>query len=263
MIFTTPTFLSFIFAASQGDSLHSLQRVITGAEKCPPQLFETCAQKAPDAIILEGYGITECSPVVSANRIGNSKPGSVGLPVPNVQICIVDVEGGQPVSQGQTGMLLVAGPSIFSGYYKHEGDSPFIELDGQRWYRTGDLVAQDEDGFLYFQGRLKRFLKAGGEMISLPALEDPFVKLYPPDENGPRVAVEGVETDEGRHIVLFTTVDLNLRSASQVLLDAGLRGVMRLDEVKRVESIPVLGTGKTDYKQLRQWVQSDAAFPAI
>ena len=88
-------------------------------------------------------------------------------------------------------------------------------------------------------------------MISLPALEEPFQKRFPPDENGPRVAVEGVETDSGRHIVLFTTFDLALREAAEMLLADGLRGVMRLDEVRRLDAIPVLGTGKTDYTTLR------------
>jgi long-chain-fatty-acid--[acyl-carrier-protein] ligase len=114
------------------------------------------------------------------------------------------------------------------------------------------LVSQDADGFVQFRGRLKRFLKAGGEMISLPALEEPFVQKYPADDKGPKVAVEGIETAEGRHIVLFTTQDLTLREASQVLLDAGMRGVMRLDEVRKIPQIPLLGTGKTDYKELRK-----------
>ncbi|MEM7558213.1 MAG: hypothetical protein AAF394_03750, partial [Planctomycetota bacterium] len=120
------------------------------------------------------------------------------------------------------------------------------------------LVRQDSDGFLHFQGRLKRFLKAGGEMISLPALEEPLSKAFPADENGPKVAVEGVETPDGRHIVLFTTVELSIREASDLLLEAGLRGVMRLDEVQRIDSIPVLGTGKTDYKELRKLVMEAA-----
>lgn len=254
LLFTTPTFLGYILSVCDGDQLYSLQRVITGAEKCPQHIFDQCAIKAPNAVILEGYGITECSPVVSANRIGNARMGTVGLPVPNVEVCIIDIEKGTPVEKGQTGMLLVSGPSIFDGYYKHQGDSPFVELAGKNWYRTGDLVSQDSDGFLHFQGRLKRFLKAGGEMISLPALEDPFVQKYPADENGPRVAVEGIETSDGRQIVLFTTVELSLREASQILLDAGLRGVMRLDEVRKVDRIPVLGTGKTDYKELRKLI---------
>ena len=251
MLFTTPTFLSYIMAACQGDELHSLRKLITGAEKCSEAIFRECERLAPNATILEGYGITECSPVVSANDLSDPRLGTVGRPVKTVEICIVDIDSDQPLPQGETGMLLVAGPSIFSGYYEADGPSPFVEVAGKSWYRTGDLVAQDDDGFLHFKGRLKRFLKAGGEMISLPALEEPFSRVFPPDEDGPRVAVEGVETDDGRHVVLFITHEFTLQQASSLLLEAGLRGVMRLDEVRHIDSIPVLGTGKTDYKVLR------------
>jgi long-chain-fatty-acid--[acyl-carrier-protein] ligase len=133
LLFTTPTFLGYILSVCDGDQLHSLRRIITGAEKCPQHIFEACAKKAPQAVILEGYGITECSPIVTANRIGNSKAGSVGMPVPNVEVCIVDVDTGEPVETGQTGMLLVSGPSIFDGYYQHQGESPFVELNGKHW----------------------------------------------------------------------------------------------------------------------------------
>ena len=191
---------------------------------------------------------------MSANSVQDPRLGTVGRPVKSVEICIVEIESDQPLPQGETGMLLVAGPSIFSGYYEADGPSPFVEVAGKMWYRTGDLVSQDEDGFLHFKGRLKRFLKAGGEMISLPALEEPFSRAFPPGEDGPQVAVEGVETDDGRHIVLFTTREFTLQQASSLLLEAGLRGVMRLDEVRHIELIPVLGTGKTDYKVLRSKV---------
>ena len=207
-------------------------------------------------MILEGYGITECSQVVAANRLAKIKPGSIGLPVRHVEARLVHEETCAAVPQGSTGMLLVRGPSVFGGYHGYDGPSPFVELEGERWYRTGDLVAADADGYLRFQGRLKRFLKAGGEMISLPALEEPFQKRYPADERGPRVAVEGVETEGGRHVVLFTTFELSLREAAGILLDEGLRGVMRLDEVRRLEAIPVLGTGKTDYTALRRMCEA-------
>ena len=103
---------------------------------------------------------------------------------------------------------------------------------------TGDLGEFDADGYLWFRGRLKRFLKAGGEMISLPALEEPFARLYPPTKDGPRVAVEGVEQERGRRIVLFTTEPLDLREANALLLKEGFHGVMRLDDVRRVEENP-------------------------
>lgn len=254
LLFTTPTFLGFIMAACQGDELKGLRVIVTGAERCPENVFEQCRQLAPGAVILEGYGITECSPVVSANRPSKMKAGTVGKPLQNVEARVVDLETQQEVATGETGMLLVRGPSIFDGYYKFEGPSPFVQFAGEQWYQTGDLVSMDQDRFITFRGRLKRFLKAGGEMISLPALEEPFIKNFPPSEDGPRVAVEGVEIPEGRHITLFTTFPYTLREASQMLMQAGFTGVMRLDEVKQLPKIPVLGTGKTDYKELRKLV---------
>lgn len=259
---TTPTFLGYMFGAAKPEDLRTLRTIITGAEKCPEALFARAKQLAPQVVILEGYGITECSPVVSGNRPERIKPGTVGPPVNDVEVCVVDPESKQPLPTGATGLLLVRGPSVFRGYLHYDGPDPFIEVAGQRWYVTGDLVQLDEDRYIRFCGRLKRFLKVGGEMVSLPALEEPFQDRYPPTENGPRVAVEGVETAEGRWIVLFTTEDIPLRQASGVLVEAGLRGVMRVDEVVRLESIPVLGTGKTDYKVLRKLAADRASAAA-
>ena len=149
-------------------------------------------------------------------------------------------------------MLHISGPNVFAGYIGYDGPSPFREINGRRWYITGDLAAVSDDRYVTFHGRMKRFLKTGGEMLSLPALEEPFTQKYPPTDAGPRVAVEGVEQGEGgRHVVLFTTEPITLIEANHILLDNGFRGIMRLDDVKRVEAIPVLGTGKTDYKQLK------------
>jgi len=254
LLVTTPTFLSYMLAIATSDDLRSLRVIVTGAEKCPETLFARIKELAPQATILEGYGITECSPVVSGNRPERVKLGTVGPPVNGVEVCVVDPDTRQPLSANTTGLLLVRGPSIFRGYLNYSGPDPFVEVDGKRWYVTGDLVDIDDDGYIHFRGRLKRFLKAGGEMVSLPALEEPFSDLYPPTENGPRVAVEGIETPEGRSIILFTTEEITLRQANAILAEAGLRGVMRLDEVVRLDAIPILGTGKTDYKVLRQMV---------
>ena len=260
---TTPTFLSFMFATAKPEDLASLRIIVTGAEKCPEALFERAKLMARHAFIMEGYGITECSPVVAGNLPDKLKPGSVGPPVAGVEVCIVDPDSHQrlPAATQSTGcpvgMLLVRGPSIFSGYWNYNGPDPFTEVDGKRWYVTGDLVRLDEDGYIYFCGRLKRFLKIGGEMVSLPALEEPLSLRYPPTEDGPQVAVEGVDAP-GRWIVLFTTLDISLKQANDILAEAGLRGVMRLDAVERIEAIPVLGTGKTDYKVLRKLVAERA-----
>jgi long-chain-fatty-acid--[acyl-carrier-protein] ligase len=254
LLVCTPTFLSYILERATPGSLASLRLVVVGAEKCPPALFERCRQAAPQATVLEGYGITECGPVVSVNPPSRPKAGSLGKPLPSVMVRVVDLEQATVLPPGRMGMIQVSGPTIFSGYLGHDGPSPFIHEEGKRWYVTGDLGELDDEGYLWFRGRLKRFLKAGGEMISLPALEEPFARLYPPTKDGPRVAVEGAEHEQGRRIVLFTTEPLNLREANALLIQEGFHGVMRLDEVRRIERIPALGTGKTDYKLLRALV---------
>jgi acyl-CoA synthetase (AMP-forming)/AMP-acid ligase II len=208
---------------------------------------------APGAHLLEGYGVTECSPVVAVNRPEAHSPGSVGQPLPGVEVRVEDLETGEKLPPGKMGMLLVSGPCVFPGYLGEEA-SPFVEREGKRWYVTGDLVEIDAEGFIHFRGRLKRFLKAGGEMISLPALEEVFTRLHPPTKDGPLVAVEGVETESGRHIMLFTTEPITLKEANALLQKEGFHGVMRLDEVRRLDKIPVLGTGKIDYKRLREMI---------
>jgi len=255
----TPTFVRYIVERATPDSLDSLRLLVVGAENCPPALVERCQQEAPKATIVEGYGITECAPVVSVNPPSALKPGSVGKPLPGVAVRVVDLESGAALPAGRMGMIQISGPTVFPGYLHHDGLSPFVEENGKRWYVSGDLGELDADGYLWFRGRLKRFLKAGGEMISLPALEEPFVRLYPPTRDGPRVAVEGVEHEHGRQVVLFTTESLDLREANALLMREGFHGVMRLDEVRRMEQIPMLGTGKTDYKQLRALILEGTA----
>ncbi len=259
LLFTTPTLFERILSISGPGDVQSLRRVVTGAEKCPERLLDLCAQVAPETVVLEGYGITECSPVISLNRFAARKRGTAGQPVEHVEVKVIDVETEQVLECQQTGMLVVSGPSIFGGYYRYDGPAPFIQLDGRPWYKTGDLVCLDDDGFIHFRGRLKRFLKAGGEMISLPGLEEPFAKIYPSGEHGPQVAVEGIECDGARHIVLFTTFEISQPAANRILLEAGLRGVMRIDQVRQLELIPLLGTGKVDYRQLRQMINSAEA----
>jgi long-chain-fatty-acid--[acyl-carrier-protein] ligase len=251
LIAGTPTFMNYIFERAKPGDLDSLKLIVVGAEKAAPALFEKAKQLAPNAEVLEGYGVTECAPVVSVNRPGAVRPGTIGRPLPGVEVCVTDLETKAVLPQGQMGMLHVSGPTVFPGYIGYDGPQPFEEIGGKKWYVTGDLAALDEAGAIVFNGRLRRFLKAGGEMISLPALEEPFAAQYPPTDRGPRVAVEGVETPDGRRIVLFTTEPITLRDANALLQAAGHRGVMRLDDVKQMETIPTLGTGKTDYKVLR------------
>jgi acyl-CoA synthetase (AMP-forming)/AMP-acid ligase II/1-acyl-sn-glycerol-3-phosphate acyltransferase/acyl carrier protein len=253
----TPTFMNFILEKSKPGELDSLRILVVGAEKCPDAVFEKAKQLAPNATIVEGYGITECSPIIAHNPPKATRQGTIGKPCINLDIKLVNVDTKQEVPNGELGTLLVRGPSVFGGYVDPESGDPFETIDGQKWYNTGDLVKIDADGYIHFQGRLKRFLKAGGEMISLPALEEPLAIKYPPTDSGPRVAVEGIETPTGRKVVLFTTEEITLRDANALLMDSGFRGVMRLDAVEKIDAIPVLGTGKTDYKVLRARIEAE------
>lgn len=254
----TPTFVSYILDRARPEDLASLRLIVVGAEKCPEALFGRVSEMLPSATLLEGYGVSECAPLVAANRPESNRPGTIGRPLPDVRVQVVDPDSFEPLPAGEMGMLLVAGPNVFPGYIGYDGPSPFHEANGERWYVTGDLAIVDDDGFIHFKGRLKRFLKAGGEMISLPAIEEPLSRRFPPGDDGPRVAVEGIETQNGRRIVLFTTEDITLAQANAVLTEEGFRGIMRLDEVRQVDEIPLLGTGKTDYKQLRERITSGA-----
>jgi long-chain-fatty-acid--[acyl-carrier-protein] ligase len=255
----TPTFVGYIVDRAKPGDLDSLRLIVVGAEQCPASLHERCRQMAPAAVLLEGYGITECSPVVAVNRPTANRPGTVGQALPGLDTVVVDVDTEAELPGGQRGMLWVSGPTVFPGYIGYDGPSPFRERRGKRWYVTGDLATIDADGYIRLAGRLKRFLKAGGEMISLPALEEPFTRRYPPTEQGPRVAVEGVETDAGRRIALWTTEHLSVTEANALLQQEGFRGVMRLDEVRLVEQLPLLGTGKVDYKALRAELTGDVS----
>ncbi len=256
---TPPTFMNAILEQAQGtDRLASVKYAFVGAEKCPEHVYRAFARACPSAFLCEGYGITECSPAVSVNRPGDVHPGTIGPLLPSVTAAIVREEEGiihGRVATGKTGMLLVRGPSIFHGYI---GDvpSPFVEFEGQMWYRTGDLVSMDEAGRLTFEGRLKRFAKIGGEMISLPQIEEVLLNAYShhPDapEEGMALAVEATPEDAGSEIVLFTPLPLMLPEVNAAIRGAGLSLLCSVRRIEKVDAIPLLGSGKTDYRALKE-----------
>lgn len=255
----TPTFLNGILRGVAGRELDSLRVVITGAEKCPESTFALIRSRWPDLKVVEGYGITECSPVVSANDENAPQPGTIGKVLPSVEYVLQDVATGQRVAPGGTGLLLVRGPSIFSGYLNYDGDSPFVEFEGKTWYRTGDLVYQRPDGVLVFAGRLKRFVKLGGEMISLPAIEEALARFYvlPTDEE-PVLAVEATPVDLNPELVLFTLRDLDREEVNNRIKEAGLSALHNIRLIRKVETIPLLGSGKIDYRTLKDLLRSDS-----
>ncbi len=252
----TPTFVANI-VRSGGRDLTSVRLCVTGAEKCPPDVYQAVKVRCPQAVVLEGYGITECSPFVAVMREDDLRPGTIGKPLPSVVVAIVHPDTGQPHGPGETGMLLVRGPSIFGGYLHYDGPRPFATWDGQTWYRTGDLVQADARGNLTFMGRLKRFVKIGGEMVSLPAIEEVLVRAYGrPDDQGPCLAVLPTPDQDHPELVLFAIRPLDRALVNQVIRQAGLSGLHNIRIVRTLEQIPVLGTGKTDYQALAKLLRN-------
>lgn len=253
----TPTFLNVITRAARDEQLATLRLVVTGAEKCPEQLYETIERRWPHLTVLEGYGITECSPVVSCNRESAHRRGTIGYILPSLEFAVIDIDTGRPVERGRTGMLLVRGPSVFNGYLNYDGEPPFINFEGKSWYRTGDLVREETDGLLIFAGRLKRFVKLGGEMVSLPAVEEALLSRFQNEsDQEPILAVEAALADANPELVLFITRAITREEANVAIRDAGLSPIHNIRSVRKLDVIPILGTGKTDYRNLRDILQS-------
>ncbi len=255
MVIGTPTFLLGIIKAATREQMASLRLVFTGAEKCPEHTYRALKEINPAVTLCEGYGITECSPLVSINRVEDPRPGTIGRVMPSMEYAIIDPETESKVTPGRQGILLVRGPNIFGGYHGDGNGAGFSEFEEKRWYNTGDFVKEDATGVLTFCGRKKRFIKLGGEMISLPAIENALLTHYTAaDDNGPALAVEATPTDERPEIVLFTTLPITRQEANDRIREAGLSPLHNIRIMRQLEAIPVLGTGKTDYKLLQKMV---------
>lgn len=281
MTVSPPTFLeSMLHKAQQGD-VQSLRIAFVGAEKCPKALYEAFSAHTGGGILCEGYGVTECAPGVCANPPTAPRPGTIGVALPSVTLAVVVEEGTAPESPKQMGqpspmrraapdeqgMLLIAGPNVFAGYLSPvsvgqgkdsatamQPDDPFVTFEGRRWYRSGDLVSADAQGHLTFRGRLKRFVKIGGEMLSLPQMEELLLTAFESQRQGregPLLALESQEVDAKAVIYLFTTVPLTKEEANAALRAGGLSGLHAVHCVREVGAIPVLGSGKTDYQSLK------------
>lgn len=255
----TPTFLNGILRASQPEQLRRLRLVVSGAEKCPQRVYELLADVCPQTTVMEGYGVTECSPIVSVNHEDDPRRGTIGKAMSSLEYAIVDPESGARLPAGHEGMLLVRGASVFDGYLHYDGPSPFVEYEGKTWYRTGDLVVEDAQGTLTFRGRRKRFIKIGGEMVSLPAIEFVLEQHFArPDDDGPILAVVATPTESRPDVVLFCTRRITPAAANQAIRRTGLSGLHSIRRVKYIHSLPLLGTGKVDHNALVARLSSES-----
>ncbi len=250
MMCGTPSFFNGILKAGK-EHLSTVKTFVAGAEKTPDSLLKEITEMGDDVKLLEGYGITECSPVLTINY-PNEKPAGVGRAVKDVTLLIVDPETNEALPQGERGLILANGKNIFNGYLKID-NNPFIELNGEKWYKTGDLGYLTETGHLILAGRMKRFVKIGGEMISLPAIETTIAQKYPPSEDGPTIAIHADEKPGERpELVLFTSIEINIKEINAYLKESGFSNLSKIGKVIKLDAIPLLGTGKTDYQTLKK-----------
>ncbi|ATC65300.1 AMP-dependent synthetase [Nibricoccus aquaticus] len=257
-----PTFLRPILKRAETWELRSLELLVSGAEKMPRDLYDAFTERF-HIEIMQGYGLTETTPVANVNQHhppvitetgshqDGKRLGSVGRMMPGVTARIVDPDTFAEKPQTETGMLLFRGPNVFGGYLKDAEKTAAAFRDG--WFVTGDLARFDEDGFLFIEGRLSRFSKIGGEMVPHGTVENAIASAFDWDSAEIQAVVVGVpDAAKGEALVLLTTQDVTLEQLREKLQAAGLAALWIPKTIKRVEAIPMLGTGKVDLKGCRQ-----------
>jgi acyl-[acyl-carrier-protein]-phospholipid O-acyltransferase/long-chain-fatty-acid--[acyl-carrier-protein] ligase len=259
-LIATPTFLQLYARRCTPEQFGSLRLVLTGAEK----LSERLAQAFEDRFgirPLEGYGVTECSPVIAVSGPGFRAPGfyqrgarrgHVGQPLPGLSVRIVDPESFDPLPPGTPGMLLVKGPNVMRGYLGRDDLTAAAMRDG--WYVTGDIAMLDEDGFLQITDRLSRFSKIGGEMVPHGRVEEALQEAAGVEVQAFAVTAVPDERKGERLAVLHTLDEGAISAVMEKVATQGLPNLFlpRRDHFLKVDTLPVLGTGKLDLRQMKR-----------
>ena len=243
--------------------LAPLRLVVAGAERLAPEVREAFGLKFQKPLY-EGYGATETTPVASVNvpdtldtddwKIQTaSRPGTVGMPLPGTSFRIVDPDTLAALPPGVDGLILIGGVQVMKGYLNdpEKTAAVIVELDGKRWYRTGDKGHLDADGFLTIVDRYSRFAKIGGEMISLTVVEDQVRRVVAQPELE-LAAVNLPDAQKGERILLLVAADIDGDELRRALLAAGAGPLSIPAEVRQVVAIPKLGSGKTDFGAVKR-----------
>jgi acyl-[acyl-carrier-protein]-phospholipid O-acyltransferase / long-chain-fatty-acid--[acyl-carrier-protein] ligase len=251
VMLATPTFLRGYMKRAEPDQLRSVRLAVTGAEKLPDDLA-LAFEKRFGVAVLQGYGLTETSPVASFNlptrdpEQPTSRLGSSGKLVPGLTAEIRHPETDEVISLHATGMLWLKGPNVFDGYLDDPERTADVIKDG--WFRTGDLARFDEDGFLWIEGRMSRFSKIGGEMVPHETVENKIVECLGLSAEGERVVMLTAIPDEakGEALVVLSTRPIDTKELRDKLTAAGLTNLWIPKRIQVVEKIPILASGKLD-----------------
>ena len=261
LLLATPTFLRGYMRRVDPEKLKTIKYVVTGAEKLPQKLAEAFSEKFGKKV-MEGYGLTETSPVSNVNipnvetennteLIPSERFGSVGQFLPGVAVRITDTNNDTQIPINQSGMIWLKGSNIFKEYLHLPEQTN--EVIKEKWFRTGDIGRVDEDGFLYIEGRLSRFSKIGGEMVPHETIEAHVNKALGYDsEAEKKIAIVGVPDEaKGEALVMLSSVEMDndsIKALRQKLLDSGVAALWIPKKIVKVEEIPSLASGKLDIK---------------
>jgi len=248
MVGTPSFFWGYLHKSEPGD-FKSLRLMVSGADKCPDALREGFMKKH-GVTLMEGYGATETSPVISANSQEFNRPGSTGRVIPGVQVRLENFETGEECKTGEVGKVLVKGDSVMKGYY----DDPELTAEALEdgWYNTGDMGFFDEDNYLWHAGRFKRFVKIGGEMVSLVKVENTLEKHLP---TGVSCCVVDI-SDEKRGSAIIATVTIEVNKAEILKkMGAELPNIALPKQFIVIRDLPMMGTGKIDFRTVTKIVQ--------
>jgi len=242
----TPSFFWGYLRKSEPGDFESLRIALTGADKCPEALRDGFKNKH-NITVFEGYGATECSPVISTNTPDFNRPGSVGKPIPGLQVRIEHYETGKACAPEEDGRILVKGDSVMKGYFNDFEQTSLHIRSG--WYDTGDMGNIDSDGYLWHVGRLKRFVKIGGEMVSLVKIEDVLEKFLPEETHC--CVVEIPDARKGARIVAVVTTPLDEKVVLKQM--AKTLPAISLPKIFLVwETLPKMGSGKIDFRTISE-----------
>lgn len=264
VLLSTPTFLRGYIKRIPRDAFGTLRLVVTGAEKLPKETAAAFRERF-GCEVMEGYGLTETSPVACLNmpapargigadsiQIGN-RFGSVGRLLPGLAARFLDPETELPIPGATEGVLALKGINVADGYLSGCEGGKF--RDG--WFITGDVARVDPEGFLFISGRLSRFSKIGGEMVSHLAIEEVLAAIIPARATGPALCVLGrPHAEKGEEIVLISTSPVERETVSATIRAAGLPNLWTPREVIVVPAIPLLGSGKLDLASCRELVKT-------
>ena len=253
VIFGTNTFLAQYGKNAHPFDFQNMRYVVAGAEKLTETVKSLWSEKF-GCRVLEGYGTTECSPVVSVNTPVAYKAGTVGQFLPGMEYQLLPVDGIEPETEdGKIGSLHVRGANVMKGYLLYDNPGiikmPENEL-GVNWYATGDIVEVDKEGFVHIRGRMKRFIKIAGEMVSLENVEK-IARLV--SNTGLHAATSKLNPSKGEYVVLYTTDKTLIRERlSNQARELGFTELVVARDIRYIEVIPLLGTGKIDYVTLKK-----------